>query len=245
MNKNNYNLIILVACIFIGVLFVINYHIDDENTYFNLSSKEYQELNTEKGNLLKDISKIKESNDEIIYKINDYKRNENNSGEILKNVNEEINYNNMIIGFTPVEGEGIEIQLSDGVDDISEEDASGTLLLVKTLHDNDMMEVVNELKMAGAEAISINNQRVILNSEIMCRWAFISINGIKTPGPFTIKAIGNSSIMKSVLSRSDGYLQMLKNRDINVYITEKKSIEIPSYNGSGKVSDFKNLSINN
>lgn len=241
MKNGKYNFIIFIACIIIGILFVANFHMDDKMSAFNLTAREYHDLNAEKGTILKDIAKLRDKNDEYSDKIDDYEKSYKNEDEILGNVQKEIQYNNMIIGMTPVQGEGVEIVLSDGIDSISDGYADDNLLLVKTLHDNDMMEVINELKMAGAEAISVNNQRVILNSEIMCGWAFLSINGVKTPGPFTVKAIGNSTIMNSVLNRTDGYIQLLRNRDIHVSISEEKNIEIPSYNGD--VDEFNNLKI--
>ena len=58
------------------------------------------------------------------------------------------------------------------------------------LHDIDVLSVVNELINAGAEAISINDQRWVANTAISCRGNTIDINGERIGAPFVIKAIG-------------------------------------------------------
>lgn len=204
-----------------------------------LSAKQYQEQINERSKLLTDISKLKHSNTEVTDKINEYTYGGRKDQRVIEDIKEEIEYNNMIIGTNSVKGDGIQIVLKDGIDNITEEVQDNTLLLVKTLHDNDMIQVINELKLAGAQAISINNQRVLPNSEVMCGWAFLRINGVKTPGPFTVKVIGNPNILISILDRTDSYIRTLKNREISVEITRKNGLVISGYNGE---LNYSNLS---
>ena len=78
-----------------------------------------------------------------------------------------------ILGMTDVTGPGVIITLSD-----SKKDANSVLnpneLLV---HDGDVLSVINELKNAGAEAISINDQRIVPTTSISCGGNIIEING--------------------------------------------------------------------
>lgn len=57
------------------------------------------------------------------------------------------------------------------------------------VHDEDILKVVNELRAAGAEAISINGQRLIANSEIICSGPTIRVNRRPLAPPFVIKAL--------------------------------------------------------
>ena len=104
----------------------------------------------------------------------------------------ELKRNNMIIGLTDVVGEGVTVTLRDNpnvtADSISEYDDISFYLV----HEEDIRSIVNELENAGAEAISINDQRVIATTSITCEGNVISVNGQKVSSPFTIKAIGNS-----------------------------------------------------
>ena len=134
-----------------------------------------------------------------------------------------------MIGLTEVTGPGVIITLSD-----SKKDAS-TVLNPSALvvHDVDILSVVNELKNAGAEAICINEQRIVPTTSISCGGNIIDINGEKTGAPFVIKAIGLPEAL-SVIERFGGYLDYLKEDrflDVTVRRADKEKITIPKYTG--------------
>ena len=97
------------------------------------------------------------------------------------------------------------------------------------VHDKDILDIVNELKNAGAEAISINDERIVLTTTV------IKINGEKIGSPFVIKAIGLPETLAN-LSRPDGTLARLKERKIKVELQKNNDITIPKYTG---VFNFK------
>ncbi len=147
----------------------------------------------------------------------------------LKSLEEQINKGNKLIGFTEVTGPGVILTLSDSkvpssqamVGDLNE-------LLV---HDMDVLSVINELKNAGAEAISINDQRVIATSSISCGGNIITINGERIGAPFEIKAIGFPEQL-AALARPGGYLSILKDYGIGTELKKSDSITIPRYPGT-------------
>ena len=93
-----------------------------------------------------------------------------------------------------------------------------------------VLSVINELKNAGAEAISINNQRLVPTSSIVCGGNIIEINGEKVGAPFEIKAIGLPEQL-AALSRPGGYLEILKGATVGVELKKSNSITIPKYTG--------------
>ncbi len=96
-----------------------------------------------------------------------------------------IKENNMLLGLTNVEGEGVVVELADGKSSSLVLDASNLLI-----HDGNLREIVNELSNAGAEAIEINGQRIVNSTYITCAGNVILVNGEKISSPCTIKAIG-------------------------------------------------------
>ncbi len=98
------------------------------------------------------------------------------------------------------------------------------------IHDGDILSIINELKNAGAEAISINDQRLVPTSSIVCGGNIIEINGEKVGAPFIIKAIGLPELLAG-LSRPGGYLQILKDDTIEVDLKMSNKITIPKYSG--------------
>ena len=78
------------------------------------------------------------------------------------------------------------------------------------VHDTDILEIVNVLRNAGAEAISINDQRIIATTPISCIGTVIKINDEKIGGPYVIRAIGNSDYLKTALDIPGGILKILE-----------------------------------
>ena len=135
---------------------------------------------------------------------------------------------NKLLGLTEIKGSGIILTIRD-----SEPIASKDLGIDATssiVHDEDLRQLVNELKNAGAEAISINDQRIISTTAISCEGNVININGQKVGAPFVIKAIGLPESLSN-LDRPRGYLDLLEDFGIGVDLQKSNNITIPKYNG--------------
>lgn len=99
------------------------------------------------------------------------------------------------------------------------------------IHDADLMEIVNALKEAGAEAISINNQRIVNSTSIICSGNVTQINGEKIGVPFEIKAIGLIEKLNGALTMPNGYLDLMKRDGVQVKVEKSNEIVIPKYEG--------------
>ena len=95
-----------------------------------------------------------------------------------------------------------------------------------------MLTVVNELKAAGAEAISVNGQRIISTSAIRCVGPVIQVNYQKVAAPFEIKAIGNAQYLESAMNIKNGVVDMLKQLGVGISMTREKEVNIPKYEGN-------------
>ena len=109
--------------------------------------------------------------------------NDSTSSELSERLNEI----NSEIGLTALQGEGIIIRLEDG------DEGPNTTLRDSVVHDSDLKAIVNDLCTAGAEAISINGQRVVSTTAITCIGNVIKINDEKIGNPFEIRAIGSKA----------------------------------------------------
>ena len=138
---------------------------------------------------------------------------------------ESLKQNNMMLGLVDVTGEGVVITAKDGQATTATDALSDYLV-----HDTDLREIVSELCNAGAEAISINNQRIVNTTCIVCAGNVISINGEKVTSPFTIKAIGNQERLYGI-NRPGGYLQYMKEYT-SVELKKSNNITVEKYNGA-------------
>lgn len=157
-----------------------------------------------------------------------------NSTDSSSGLSNKLQRYNMLLGQTDLIGPGIIITLEDG------DSKLGTDTIV---HDGDLIQVVNALKNAGADAISINNQRITTRTEITCAGNIIRINGEKIGAPFIIRAIGSSLRLNTSLKIKGGYIEQLEDAHVKVDIkqVDKNTIEIPKYEGTYKYEYVRNV----
>lgn len=138
------------------------------------------------------------------------------------------NYN-LLLGNSEMVGKGIVITVKDG----DSSNLSGSWASDYVVHDGDLYELVNALKNAGAEAISINDQRIVSKTAITCAGNVVLINGEKVGVPYVIKAIGSPTKLFGAVSMPGGYMELMINDGVNVQIDqiEKETIVIPKYEG--------------
>ena len=91
------------------------------------------------------------------------------------------------------------------------------------------------MKNAGAEAISINGQRLVNTTAISCDGNVIVVNGEKISSPIEIKAIGLPELL-STLDRPGGTLEYFLSLGKAVDVKKYSNIDIPKYTG---VTSFK------
>lgn len=151
---------------------------------------------------------------------------ENTEGSMEKE--EELRKNNILIGLTDVSGEGVIVTLKDNPNVSPDSTILDPSMVI--VHFSDILGIINELKNAGAEAISINDQRIVSTTSITCEGNVINVNGEKTSSPFVIKAIGSSIYMNSALTRAGGTIEYL-NQYIQVSVKTSSNITIKKYTG--------------
>ena len=107
----------------------------------------------------------------------------------------------------------------------------------------DLRNLVNELRYAGAEAISINGNRVInLTDIVTLNEKFIIMDGSRArlSSPYIIKAIGDRKYLSSTLNtKTTGFVDLMKSNGLEVTIEESNKIEIDKYQGEIKSNYLK------
>ena len=92
--------------------------------------------------------------------------------------------------------------------------------------------MVNELRDAGAEALSLNGHRILATTEIRCSGSVVTVNGRRTSAPFVIDAIGDQETMFNALMMRNGVVDVLKQWSIQVDVTEVDELLIKAYDGT-------------
>lgn len=127
------------------------------------------------------------------------------------------------LGILPIEGNGLKVTLQDGEYDPNSVNPNDYIV-----HESHVFQVINELYISGAQAVSINGQRIHSNSHIVCTGPVIAVDGVQYPAPFTIEAIGKSDVLESSMKLSGGVMDQLVNDNIIVTLDAGTSIAMPA-----------------
>ncbi len=152
-------------------------------------------------------------------------------GGAAETLNKELQSMKSLLGITEVEGQGVVIAVADSkkpplnpTDQINQS---------HIIHDYDIGNIVNELKAAGAEAISVNNQRVVSSTSVRCVGPVIQVNGQHVAPPIFIRAIGDAETLFTGLDMHQGVLDKIRQYDPTMIRLEKKSkVRIPPFSGT-------------
>ena len=225
MKNNEATIFVFIASIIIGLLIAMNISFEGKNNFLDV--KQYDEAYNERNKLYSELNNLKEQYYNTYSKLQKYGNGDEKKYEVLDEIQKEVNYNNMILGKVDVEGQGVKITLEDGTSNFDEYPSIGQLI-----HDFDIVEVINDLRSAGAEAISVNGQRIIYDNYGLCAGSNIDLNGIKIVAPFYISAIGNEDVLYNYLTLEQTHIKELKLREVNINIVKVDNIKILAYTGN-------------
>ncbi len=204
--------------------------VNNNGTTVNLTS-EQSKLKSEILRTSEKYDNLYNELDELESELEKERENSAKNNSDLAILEENIKEKNLALGLTEVTGTGVKIVLNDSnISTINNPFINTSDLLV---HDGDLLNVVNELFNAGAEAVSINEQRIVITTAIECDGNVVKVNGVKIGAPFEITAIGYPEQLAG-LERPGGTLEALESRGLIVSLTKQNSVKIPKYAGTLK-----------
>lgn len=216
---------IAITSFVLGLTMAIQFRTVTETDIAGIEMMREAELRTE---LASWKSKLEEANlkiEEDEQKIAEYTKEIEENNNISELLAREVSEVETIAGYTDVTGPGIIVTLED-----TEE---------MQITAEDIMSLINELKLAGAEAISINDQRLVSLTDISnVNYRFIMINTMKPGGlarvesPYVIKAIGNQKYLESSISIKYGFLDSMESSGKIANYVLDNNILILKYDGT-------------
>lgn len=129
----------------------------------------------------------------------------------------------LLLGDIEGVGKGVRVTLKDGDYDPTSLNPNDYIV-----HESHIFQVLNELKISGAQAVTINGQRLKANSYIKCNGPVITIDGQQYPAPFVIEATGNPKVLIPALKIVGGVMDQLINDNIVVTLAEEQQLKMPS-----------------
>ncbi|WP_130864318.1 DUF881 domain-containing protein [Bacilliculturomica massiliensis] len=150
--------------------------------------------------------------------------------ESLKQIYDEREKYKLAAGLVEVKGPGIVITLEDPEPEDKYSETYSSLMYNYEL----LLSLVNRLKDAGAEAISINGERIVSSTEISLAGDNVNINTRPTAPPYVVKAIGDPDTLEGTITIRFGIIEKMKSDpyNIRVDIARRDDVVIPRYSGT-------------
>ena len=208
-----------VVFIFTAIIF-IQFKTINQTDIASIENMREDELKSEISNFKQKSEEINKEIETVNKKIAEYQETIATGKEASQLLEEELEKQNNLLGKNSVIGNGVIVTLTDAE--------------TKKITGEDLRALLNELKTAGAEAISINGQRIVYDSYIVdIGETYVSVNGTRIVSPYEVKAIGNPTYLESGLSKKQyGYIDSKLEEGKNVKLERKNNIEISKYNGN-------------
>lgn len=227
MNKKFKSILLIVIFMLTGLMVTLQFK-SVGTDYSFITIKTMSDLQNEVKRERDEVNQIQMLIESQEAKLRNYEDAIASDGSIQEVLLQDIEHMKIHGGFYDLEGPGVMVLLSDSERELYEGEDPNNVIV----HDADVLTIMNDLRIAGAEALSINGQRVLSTSEIQCAGATITINQFTYAQPFVIKAIGNPDVLNAAIRAPNTYAWELKEvygLRVESHVSER--VRIPRYHG--------------
>lgn len=207
-----------LSCFILAMIMFMQFKVVNQTDITSIENMRETELRVELSNWREKYEDVNKRYEEVVSTMEEYQDKEESDNETAEVLQSELAQINMALGKTNITGPGIVITLKE----TENTDTSITA--------DDLLVIVNALKLAGAEAISINEERIINMTDIVeISNSFIKVNGQRILAPYVIKAIGDQNYLESSLLGNGGYVDELRSYGYDVTIEKSNKINVNKY----------------
>lgn len=206
---------LFVLCAILGALIGLSFKTQNIIHRSQVPASNYPALVQEYLALKKGLEKTLNDQQHTITQLNDTVRGLETRQNTDTTLTKEVDRAKFLAGLTPVQGPGLVVTLTDSKMPINGGPPSALPIpgAPNLIHDTDINQVVNELKAAQAEAVSVNNQRLIATTPIRCAGPTIYVNNIAQTPPYVIRAIGDPVTLETAMNLPHGVADSLRAMD--------------------------------
>lgn len=223
MKINEGKALLLLSGILSGIVitsFIVNSSV---STTTFLTYQQYQKMSNDYNQLKAEIKVLYKDMGDLDQKLRKYDNSSEKNSSVLETLKTELEEAKLFYGTKTVEGPGVKILVDDNRKEsyFDENDLWNSIT-----HNTDLYYLVNDLKSAGAEAISVNGKRIISTSSITCEGPTIMVNGEYVVPPFEVSAIGDPSALQFSLTLPESRFKELEYRGLKLQVEKVDNIKI-------------------
>lgn len=214
MKSRSAQLLLTIVCFVLGLLLVAQFRTQRMAGGYILSASSADQLIII-SSLVENNARLREEMEALEGQLDEYQQTTGRA--VLEGLVEELNKVRIINGLVEVSGAGVEVSIDGSI---------GVL---------DLQDLINELRNAGAEALTINGERLTLYSVIASpEDGVMTINGTQFSRPYVLQAIGDPETMETALLRSGGLIATLEHNyeGLAVSVIRRDRMVLPVYEGT-------------
>ena len=151
--------------------------------------------------------------------------------QLTRDLNDQLQQARIAGGLVAMSGPGVVIRLKDSSLPVPPESTSRDYLV----SGRDVLTVVEELWLAGAEGVAVNDERVTASTAVVDIGGSVLVNSAYLAPPYDVRAIGPTSMYDTLLS-SPGFIDFVRTRSetfgIGVEYAVLDAVDLPAYAGS-------------
>ena len=215
-----------IVCVVLMAVMFAQFRTIEKTDIAGIEAAREEELRTMIASWKTKYEETTEQISETKQKINEYHQKTASLEETKELLEKELAHTNKLVGKTNVVGEGVIITLIDNEE--------------RQIEYTDLLSLMNELKLAGAEAISINDKRIVNMTDIVEVNGTILINEERVTSPYAVKAIGNQTYLSSALSlKNSGYIDKYTSLGKTISMVQDNDISILAYNSGNNLMEHR------
>lgn len=215
-------IVVFIVCIVLVSVMMMQFRTVEQTDITAIENMRESELRVALSDWKTRYEEVSTQLEEVNKRIEEYNTSIEDTEKAAKLVDEELKESNILVGKTDVVGEGVIITINN----------TDTYPIYAPY----LMYLVNELRYAGAEAISINEVRILPTTAIVDLSSYISVNEQRLESPYVIKAIGDKDYLSSILNlKGSGFIDINKNAGMSISMEQSNKVEIPKYNGEFEI----------
>jgi len=214
MKSRSAQLLLTIICFILGLLLVAQFRTQRMASESILSASSADQL-VIISSLVENNTRLREEMEALEGQLDEYQRATGRA--VLEALVEELNKVRIINGLVEVSGLGVEVSIDGPI---------GVL---------DVQDLINELRNAGAEALTINGERLTLYSVIASTEdGVMTVNGTQLSRPYILQAIGQPETTEAALLRSGGLIATLERNyeGLAVSVIKRERMVLPVYKGA-------------
>jgi len=215
MNKHSWQISVTVVLMFLGVLLSLQFKTQQDilESLANQKTEDlvamWKSLEEKRNKLENEIRVLSEQHRSLVYQASEGKT-------YYKNLEEEIRKLRLVSGGLEAQGPGITVTI----------EGNSPVLAI------DLVDMINELWGSGAEAISVNDHRIVATTaitQVEDEYSYyITIDGERLYYPIVISAIGDKNALEKGLTFPGGIIDNLNSFSIHPRIAQKDKIVVPA-----------------